>query len=82
MIEYTQQKRTVTMRMVTPAWIRNTWLPAWRAHLRSAPFGFAWNVTDDPTNVVLCVAGDGFNTPHYPGGYADLEVELTNVVDD
>ena len=81
-IEYTQQKRMLTLRMVTPSWIRSTWLPAWRAHLRSAPFGFAWNVTDDPTNVVLCVAGDSFNTPHYPGGYADLEVELTNVVDD
>ena len=24
------------------------WLPAWRAYLRSAPFGFAWNVTGDP----------------------------------
>jgi hypothetical protein len=81
-IEFTQQRRTLSLRMVTPAWIRGTFLPAWRTHLRSAPFALAWNVTDDPTNVVLCVAGDELKTPHSPGLTADIEFDITNTVDD
>lgn len=81
-IEYTQQKRTINLRMVTPAWIRSTFLPAWREHLRSAPFLFAWNAVADPTNVVLAVAEDELRTPHSPGGLADLSFDITNTVDD
>lgn len=81
-IEHTQQKRTLTLRMVTPAWIRNTFLPAWREHLRSAPFLLAWNAVLDPTNVVLAVAEDELRTPHNPGGLADLSFDIVNTVDD
>lgn len=81
-IEYTQQRRSVRMRFVDPAWIRSTFLPAWREHLRSMPFGFAWHVGIDSANVVIATAGDDLRTPHFPGGYADIEFDLINVVDD
>lgn len=80
-IEYTEQERSITLRHVSWAWIRNTFLPAWRAHLRSAPFVFAWNAALDPTNLPLVVAGDTLSTPHRPGGLADVTFEITGAVD-
>lgn len=80
-IEYTEQQRTVTLRHVSWQWIRATFLPAWRAHLRSTPFVFAWNTALDPTNLPLVVAGDDLDTPHRPGGLADVSFTITGAVD-
>ena len=80
-IEYTRQSRTLQIRRVTWVWLRDTCLPAWRTHLRSSPFVFAWNAVHDPSNVVLVVAGDRLDTPHIPGGYADVSFEISGAVD-
>ena len=80
-IEYTEQRRRLTLRRVTWAWLRNTFLPAWRTHLRSAPFVFAWNVAYDASNVTLVVAGDDLATPHQPGQFAEVSFDIVGAVD-
>ncbi len=80
-IEYTEQTNRVTIRRVSWQWLRNTFLPAWRAHLRSTPFVFAWDGSADPTNLPLVVAGDDLSTPHYPGQTADVSFDITAAVD-
>lgn len=62
------------------SWIRGTWLPAWRAHLRASPFVFAWDPGNYPAELRLVTAGEQFTTPHMAGSRADLTVELKGVV--
>jgi len=61
-------------------WARNTFLPAWRAHLRDKPFVYAWEPGDHPTELVLVAARDEFSTPHQSGSLCDLRLPVTGVI--
>jgi len=78
-INYEDWKQTINLKSVTWTWLRNTWLPAWRSHLRGTPFGFAWNPDDYPAELLLAETAGGFKTPHR-GIYADLTFELEAVI--
>jgi hypothetical protein len=54
-------------------------LPAWEAHLRSSPFGFAWDLENFPAELRLVVADDQFDAPHMAGSLADLSVTLSGI---
>lgn len=74
--EWSQQLR---FERVAWSWLRDAWLPAWREHLRSAPFALAWDTDTDPASVKLLTADDEFSTPHYAGSTADLTLGVTGV---
>jgi hypothetical protein len=79
-VQFESWTESLKLQKVSWAWIRATWLPAWRAHLRSSPFVFAWAPVGYPAELRLVTAGEQFTTPHMAGGRADLTVELKGVV--
>lgn len=79
-IEFELWKQNIKQEGVTWAWLRDTWLPAWRAHLRSSPFVFAWETDLYPGDLKLVTISDQFNSPHRAGSTADLTIELSGVV--
>ena len=78
-IQYEDWSQSLTFDNLSWAWIRSTWEPAWAAHLRGEPFGFAWNSTTYPTEIALVTAKAGSKTPHKSGSYADLQLDLTGL---
>ncbi|MFN7725146.1 MAG: hypothetical protein ACK5QH_08765 [Rubrivivax sp.] len=79
-VQFESWKEQIKLERVTWAWVRNVWLPAWRAHLRSSPFVLGWEVDLYPTDLKLVVAGDKFDTPHYSGSTCDLTFDVEAVV--
>jgi len=71
--------QSVSIDIVTWAWIRDSWIPAWKEWLRDEPFLYAWDSTDHPAEVYLVTAGPDFKTPTITGNYAGLEFTLTGV---
>lgn len=61
-------------------WIRRVLEPAWRGHLRDKPFFYSWNGSPYVGETRLVVAGDKLETPHHPGGYADVSIDIEGVV--
>lgn len=79
-VQFETWTESLKLQKVSWSWIRATWLPAWRAHLRSSPFVFAWDPGPYATELRLVTAGEQFTTPHQAGSRADLTVELKGVV--
>lgn len=79
-VDFEEWRGEITLDKVTWAWIRNTFLPAWRAHFRSTPFAFSWEGTAAPGEILLVNAGMKWSAPHYKGSRADLRLELSGVV--
>lgn len=77
-VKYEEWEETLKFETLTWAWIRDTWLPAWRAHVRDDPFIFVWNPLT-PNEAYLVAVKDKFSTPHKPGSYADLSFEVSGV---
>ena len=75
-VQYEEWAQSLRFELLTWAWIRSTWEPAWAAHLRGEPFGFAWDSTNYPAELVLATAKAGFASPHKAGSYADLHLDL------
>jgi hypothetical protein len=70
---------TVQMRNITPAWLRSTWLPAWKAHLRDTPFLFAADLPQYPTEIYLVAAGKKFSAPISTPVLASLTFDIKGV---
>ena len=79
-IHFEQWDQELSFGQITWSWIRSTWVPAWQQHLRSKPFVFAWDLMDNPSEVYLVQAGDGYDTPTVLGPYTDLRLRVTGVV--
>lgn len=78
-LRYEQWSESIDLRNVTWSWIRATWLPAWRTHLKHTPWLFAWDPTDHADELVLVTAAAGFTTPTNGGTYAGLRVPVSGV---
>ncbi len=76
-IEYEEWNEKLKFGNLTWSWLRATFVPAWKAHLRSEPFGFAWDHVDHAGETYLVMAKDAFKSPHGDGEYLDLDFELT-----
>lgn len=79
-IDFEGWEQTLNLERVTWDWARNTFLPAWRASLRSSPFIFAWDTDAFPAELRLVTVKDMFATPHFPGSTCDLQLALRGVV--
>lgn len=80
-IQFKSWKEQIRLERVTWAWLRDTFVPAYDAHLCSTPFVFGWEVDLYPTDLKLVTAGDKLDTPHYSGSTCDVSFELEAVID-
>lgn len=79
-VQFESWREQIKLERVSWSWVRSTWLAAWRAHLRSTPFVFGWEVDLYPTDLKLVTAGDKFDTPHFSGSTCDLTFDVEAVV--
>ena len=78
-VQFEEWRKTLSWVGLTWTWLRSTWVPAWTAHLRANPYIFAWDITDNPSEIWLVQSGDTFSTPHTIGTYAELAFEVVGV---
>jgi len=78
-IEFEEWQQAITFELLSWAWIRSTWLPAWSAHLRAEPFLFAWHPDSYASELHLCSVDGKFTTPHSAGALCSLTVPLTGL---
>lgn len=78
--EYEEWSQNLPLKLVTKAWLRATWEPAWDAHLRDNPFVFGWDVDSYPTELRLVTVKDGFSSPHHFGDWADLGCDIVGII--
>jgi hypothetical protein len=79
-VQYEEWSQSLTFELLTWAWVRATWEPAWEAHLRGEPFVFAWDSTSHATELALVTMDGGFKTPHKAGSVTDLMINLTGLL--
>lgn len=70
---------SIMLEGVSWGWVRDYFLPAWKASLRSSPFAFAWDSDLYPEDVRLVQAGDKCATPHRAGLLADITLDVVGV---
>jgi hypothetical protein len=78
-IDFESYERTLEFEDVSWDWLRNSFEPAWAAHLRAKPFAFAWDPTDHANEVVLLNATKGYDVPHRAGGRCTLRVPVQGI---
>lgn len=79
-VDFEQWESDLRFEKVSWDWVRDTFLPAWRAHLRGTPFAFGWNTPAYGSELVIVTAGMQWSTPHFAGSFADLSIKLSGVV--
>lgn len=78
-VDYEEWSERIRLRNVTWDWIRNTWQPAWNAHLGTLPWLFAWDPVDHASELYLVGSVRGYKSPIAKGTFADLEVMISGV---
>lgn len=78
-LDFEEFSESLSFRNVTWAWHRSNWVPAWESHLGRDPFVFAWDPANYASEIYLVCAKDSFSFPQRPGGFGDLNVEVSGV---
>ena len=76
---FEQWMQSLSFQYLSSAWIRGTFLPAWKEHLRGKPFIFAWDLTNYPDDIYLVEAGDNIKIPQNLPTYATLTFDVKGV---
>lgn len=79
-IDFESWEADLRFEKLTWSWIRNTFQPAWRTHLRANPFAFGWETALYGSEIVIAGSGMQWSTPHFSGSVADLTIKLSGVV--
>lgn len=79
-VDFEEFETPLRLEHLEQSWVRGTFLPAWRAHLRDRPFVFAWDPSDHADELYLVTVRGGFKTPHQNLGMADLDLNLVGTV--
>lgn len=80
-VYFEEWEARISLPNVSWSWARDTFEPAWEAHLRDTPFGFVWESDLYPGDVRLVTGGDRYANPHRAGSLADVEIEVMGVVE-
>ena len=72
-------KQTLNFQEVDKDWLRNSFIPAWKAALRGQPFLFAWCLYLYPNEVNLVTSGGKFNAPQFNARSCTLQFDVTGV---
>lgn len=78
-IDYEEWSETLRLRSVSWDWIRDSWQPAWQAHLKHQPWLFAWDPEDHASELYLVGSTRGYKTPITTGQFADFEMQVSGV---
>jgi len=76
---FEQWSQSINLGFVTNTWLRNAFLPAWKAHLRGNPFLFAFDNTTYPTEIYLVESDGNLNTPTVAPDYSGLSFSIKGV---
>lgn len=76
---FEQWMQSLSFSYISSAWVRSTFLPAWKTHLRGKPFLFAWDLTNYPDDVYLVEAGEMIKIPQNLPTYATLMFDVKGV---
>lgn len=79
-IQYEDWEQNLNFPLVTWAWLRSTWEPAWINNLRSKPFIFSWEHDNYAGEIRLVNIQGQYLTPHKAGAYADLVFTIAGVI--
>lgn len=79
-VYFEEWQERILLPNVAWSWARDTFLPAWKAHLRGSPWAFAWESALYPEDVILVSSGDRLAIPHRAGSLCDVEVEAMGVI--
>lgn len=79
-IDFELWSETLSWKNLNWNFVRNSFVPAWKAHLRGNPFAFAWDPVDHADEVYLLEMKKGFKAPHRVGEYCDLSFDVQGVV--
>lgn len=75
-IDYEVWKQTLNFELLSWAFLRDSWLPAWEAHLKGDPFLFVWDPVGKPAELRYVNQANGFSSPHLAGEFTRLKVDL------
>ncbi|MEW6332091.1 MAG: hypothetical protein AB1560_11595 [Pseudomonadota bacterium] len=78
-IEFEEWSAQMTFNRILQSWVRDTFKPAWKAHLRSQPFGLAWDPADHADELYLVASDRGFNAPPISGDLCNLSFKVFGV---
>jgi len=78
-VEFESWKSPILLKNVSWSWARDTFLPAWRAHLRGSPFGFCWDSELHPEDGRLVDGGNKLAIPHRAGALCDVQIDVEGV---
>jgi hypothetical protein len=78
-IDFELWKQTLQFDLISWAWLRSTWQPAWRSNLRGQPVVVAWDSVNYPAEIQLVSVGDSYQTPHINGQIANLSFDVSGV---
>jgi hypothetical protein len=78
-ISYEEWRQQISIDVVSWTFLRNTWVPAWKAWLRDEPFLYAWDTVTRPQETVLAQMDGDFSAPTIGGELCRLEFALSGV---
>jgi len=76
---FEQWSQQVSLGFVTNAWLRATFIPAWKAHLRGNPFLFAFDYVAYPGEVYLVESEGNISMPMVAPDYSGLNFAIKGV---
>lgn len=76
-VQWEKWSQDLTFEALTWTWLRDTWEPAWDAHLLNDPFVFQWDPSGHAAEIFLVNTEGGFKAPHGTGSYLSLSFRLT-----
>jgi len=77
--DYEAWSQDLNFGVITWDWLRASFIPAWKGHLRGSPCVFIWDPVSHSDELYLVTLGDNFKTPHSAGGYANLQFTVSGV---
>lgn len=74
-VSFESGEHDIDLKNVSWSWARDTFLPAWKSHLRGSPFGFIWD-SDLPGDVRLVAREGNLSAPHRSGSRCDVRFKV------
>lgn len=78
-IDFEAWRQTLQFQVISAAWLRSTFLPAWKNQLRGNPFLLAWDPTNYPSELYLLLAGDKLSSPLIAPGRHSVNFDVSGV---
>lgn len=73
---YDEWQQDIELRHIDAAWVRDSFRPAWLAHLKNQPFVFAWDPVDHISELYYCHPVRAYRAPSGPGQFVDFGLNL------